>query len=239
MTKALPLLNKLIPAGLAVKGLSKMDGRLKQFFSSALSAGYTADHVLDYLRQRMQPAGQESEENLLQKRESQGQLSSQEKVALGKRQSEKKLGSTFAGGIGLATGLGSISGMGEEEVPPSTGGSPIPTAPEMALSQSKLSQPPPAPEREQQVSPLDQLMAQYPPLFEFIQSEMGKGRPLDQVLALAINDRSLSPMIRDIEKKTKTRFFDFIQSLMGKSKSKQQGQGNQALLSAIDKIMKM
>lgn len=112
LTRALPLLNKLVPAGLAVKGLSKIDGRLASFISNSVGAGYAAENIVDYLRERMSPEGDKMEENRLNQVESQGNLTSQERVIQAKRKQESGLGKAIGAGVGLATGLGGLGSMG-------------------------------------------------------------------------------------------------------------------------------
>jgi len=112
--RALPFLNKLIPAGLAVKGLSKINPKLSNFISSSISAGYTSENVIDYLRDRMSSEGDKMEHNRLERNENSGNLSSQEQVALAKRKQEGKFGKALGAGIGLATGLGGLGGKQEE-----------------------------------------------------------------------------------------------------------------------------
>ena len=47
-----PLLNKFIPPALALKGLSKIDSKLGNFITNAVSVGYATDSILDYLRKK-------------------------------------------------------------------------------------------------------------------------------------------------------------------------------------------
>lgn len=54
IARALPLLNKVIPMGLASQGLSKIDPRLKNFIQSSVASGYSMDTILDYLREKAQ-----------------------------------------------------------------------------------------------------------------------------------------------------------------------------------------
>ena len=61
MNQLLPLLSRFLPAGLAVKGISKVNPRIGSFITNAATAGYTADSIMDFLRDRFQPEGQKIE----------------------------------------------------------------------------------------------------------------------------------------------------------------------------------
>jgi hypothetical protein len=61
ISRILPLLNRLIPQGIAMKGLSKLNPRIGSFLTNATAAGYSANEVMDFLRQQ---TGIESSEGL-------------------------------------------------------------------------------------------------------------------------------------------------------------------------------
>lgn len=44
------LINPLVPIGLAVKGLEKINPKMKAFFGGATAAGYSANEAMDFLR---------------------------------------------------------------------------------------------------------------------------------------------------------------------------------------------
>ena len=96
ITRILPLLNKLLPKNLAVKGLSKIDPRIGKFIANATSAGYAADEALDYLRNQFEP---NENQNLRP-----DQIASQKRL----NQSDELKG---LAGTALKTGLG-VAGIG-------------------------------------------------------------------------------------------------------------------------------
>jgi hypothetical protein len=138
ISRMVPLLNKLVPAGLALRGLSKISPQLANFATTSLSAGYGADQILDYLRDRTAAPGDLNESERLKKGEESGSLRPDEKRSLAKRK-QNEVGKTIASaGIGLATGL---AGMG--------GGEPqqIQGTPQQPTSQPQQVQPPPSPKK--------------------------------------------------------------------------------------------
>src|ERR1051325_4367743 len=61
ISKVLPFLSKLIPSGLAFKGLNKVNPRIGKYLAGATAAGYGAEEALDYLRNQF---GVETQEGL-------------------------------------------------------------------------------------------------------------------------------------------------------------------------------
>lgn len=57
--KILPFLNKLIPQGIAMKGLSKLNPRIGKYLTNAVASGYSAEEALDFLRNQAQPQNEE------------------------------------------------------------------------------------------------------------------------------------------------------------------------------------
>lgn len=60
ISKILPFLNQLIPAGLATKGLSKINPRIGSYIADATAAGYSVNQILDFLRSQTSPQKDES-----------------------------------------------------------------------------------------------------------------------------------------------------------------------------------
>lgn len=58
INKILPLLNHLIPAGLAYKGLQQVDPRIGKFLGYATAAGYGTNQIIDFLRSEFSGQGQ-------------------------------------------------------------------------------------------------------------------------------------------------------------------------------------
>ena len=107
------LLNKAIPAGLALKGLSKINPRIGNFIVDATTSGYGADKVLDYLRDRMSSPGSLQERSRLEEQNRQGSLRPDELGSLNKRRESEAVGNGVGVVAGLAGGLGGLLGQGE------------------------------------------------------------------------------------------------------------------------------
>jgi hypothetical protein len=58
--RALPFLNKFVPQDLAIKGLSKIDPRLGNFASKALSAGQDWDNISSFIKGKAEDAQEEN-----------------------------------------------------------------------------------------------------------------------------------------------------------------------------------
>lgn len=61
INRILPFLNKYIPSGMAIKGLSKIDKRFGDFFNSVTENGYGEDEALGFLKDKMEPSQQASQ----------------------------------------------------------------------------------------------------------------------------------------------------------------------------------
>lgn len=229
IARALPFFNKFIPAGIAVKGLSKIDPRLSAFAQNSLAAGYTAENVIDYLRDRMSPEGDKMESQRLETGASRGNLTSQEEAALGKRRQEGGLGKMIGAGVGLATGLGSLAGSQEQPTPPPFRGNPTP--PEVPLGERQAFNEERATELEQgynenqqQVqgqsgqqiqNPIEQMA---PALHQFILKSLSQGQNPQAALALA-KIQGFDKMISQISKSIGIDLFNAIDQIYGQSKT--------------------
>lgn len=67
--RILPFMDKLIPTSLAIQGLKKVDKRLGQFIDTTLENGFSADTVLDFLRDKFitQPEQEATQERKKEK----------------------------------------------------------------------------------------------------------------------------------------------------------------------------
>lgn len=61
ITNILPLLNRVLPVGLAFKGLQKLDPRIGRFLDAA-SLSYSADSAVDFLRNEFETQGMRPDE---------------------------------------------------------------------------------------------------------------------------------------------------------------------------------
>lgn len=128
------LLHKALPAGLAMKGLSKINPRIGNFIVDATTSGFAADKVLDYLRDRLSNPGALQERNRLEQQENQGNLRPDELASLNKRKEEESIGK----GAGILAGIaGGVAGLGNEPQGETE-------------EQQPQRQPPPPPNRQEQ-----------------------------------------------------------------------------------------
>lgn len=122
LSKLLPLLNKYVPAGLALKGVQKADPKLKSFVKGSIAAGYGANEIIDFLRGK---ADSTAEYETLEKGRRKGSLPIQKATASDVKRGKDKakgLQNVIAGGAALLGGaagatipaLASLLG-GEEE----------------------------------------------------------------------------------------------------------------------------
>ena len=121
INKVLPLLNEFLPSALAIKGLSKVDPRISNFLTGALSAGYGADAAIDFLRDRLSTTAQKSERRRLESRVERGTARPDEMAGLNRIETSEqvpRLAANLAtGAAGLAGGLlGARAGAKGKEV---------------------------------------------------------------------------------------------------------------------------
>lgn len=102
MSSILPLLNKLVPVGLAIKGLEKVDPRYKTFFSGAFSAGYGADQAMEYLQNKI--TGNNDEQQRLERGKAQGTLRPDEAAGLAQVKQSENIKNLIQTGAGLGAG---------------------------------------------------------------------------------------------------------------------------------------
>jgi len=101
----LPLLTRAIPAGVAVKKLMKTDSRMSNFIQGGLAAGYGADQLLEYLRNKTQTTGQKSDVAALERGAAAGTLRPGEQARLSKIQERQALTGAIPGAAALAGGI--------------------------------------------------------------------------------------------------------------------------------------
>ncbi len=266
ITRALPFLSKLIPPAIAIKGLSKVDGRLGSFVQNAITAGYTTENIMDYLRDRMQVPGDKMERQRL---ESSKNLTSQERAALSKRQQEDKLGSLIGVGAGL---IGGVAGMVPKSPPamaaPAGRASPPPVpnaaiapgleekATELENNFKQMQQPKSMPQQQmpqqaaqqapmnmsQMSANLNPLELLTPDLHNHIVSEISKGRKPFEALHTAKRDKALATQVELMAKELGSKLFDILArfyspaALGGSGQSKAGLQGANALAQAFERV---
>ena len=215
INKIVPFLSKYLPAGLAVKGISKINPKLGDFITTAASAGYASDSILDFLRDKIEPQGIKQERQRLQNT---SDLRPDEMGNLQKL-NDQGYSKTIPSAIGL--GAGALASMGGN----------IPNQ-----------QPNQEQENMQQPSEQRNILQQYSPeLFEFIRSEMEKGRSPLEAGALAEINGKFKKIIQQMVKDHKTPFSSILESIFAGTQAQEKnpsssGSGQQALMQIMNKI---
>ncbi len=239
VTRILPMLNRLIPQNLAMKGLAKINPRIGSFLTNVTAAGYSVNEALDFLRNQAEPIadqGLRPDELAAAKRVQQGNLLPQ------------ALGAAAKAGIGA----GAISAI------PTVIGNMFQGQP----GQGQQTPGTPSQQTQQQSQQQAQnIIAQYSPeLASFLEGHIQQGRDPLQAGALAQLDPKFKRIIAKIEADHQASWSDILQSLFGGQQVQasqpqqgaprasqaagqaQQAQGgnntDQAIMAALDKIFK-
>lgn len=232
IAQMMPFLSRYLPAGLAIKGISKVNPKLADFITTATSAGYTADSIIDFLRSRTETQGIKSERQRLQEGATQGTLRPDEMSNL-QRLTDQGPSKLIAGGIG--TGLGGAAAL-------LGGGSGQEMPEEAAVVQQTAQQP------MQQHNIIEQYS---PELHQFILSHTKQGRSPLEAGALAQLDKKFMNVIKKIESDHKAPFSAILESIFGSAMQPQKaakapqgaaggqqgiGSGQAALMRILEKI---
>lgn len=209
--KILPLLNKFIPESVAIKGLTKVNPKFGEFISKATAAGYATNEALGFIRNQLGPI------------EGQG-LRADELAGL-TRIKQSQAPEQF-GKAALRTGIGATTaGL-------------VPTV----LSSMFEGQ-----GEQKEAGMQEDVKSKYPDFFRFIDGEIKQGRNPAEAAAVA-NVQGYSKTISDIQKETGMNIEDYLASLYGQnqqagqqqqSPQSQQGNIDQALMDALQKILSM
>lgn len=112
----LPLLGEAIPAGVAIKKLMAKDSRLGNFIQGGLAAGYGADQLVKFLRNKSQTPGQRADVAALQRGEASGTLRPDEMARLSELRQREEPGKAASTAAGLAGGvLGAMAPISDEK----------------------------------------------------------------------------------------------------------------------------
>lgn len=228
MDRILPLLNKFVPIGLAVKGLERISPKIKSFLGGATAAGYSANEAMDFLREQfsgpqMQEPGKGARPD--------------EKAAFNRRRHEETP-QKVAQGI-ASVGAGALGGLGAAAL---TGAGQV--AGEIA-GESK------AAESSQQPGGFQEFIKQNPELGSYLDSLMQQGMNPIQAASQAKKHRKFGPLVQSIEGQMGQSFEDMISQLFQGSgqnttqNSRPSGQnttqsgGDSELIAALQQILKM
>ena len=205
-----PLLSKLIPAPLAIKGLSKLNSKVGKFIFDATAYGYGADQILDYLRNQFEGTNQSKERSRLES--GSPSLRPDELASLEQMKQREAPSRLLQKGIATAAGLsGGLGGMEENEIQDEQPAATSRSIPQVASIQEEQMQPPQGSQIPQGI-----LEALSPKLKQFVEDRISKGNPLARIADLA--KAHFFEEINSIQKESGMRFADLLESLYGKQR---------------------
>jgi len=228
MDRILPLLNKFVPLGIAVKGLERVSPKIKSFLGGATAAGYSANEAIDFLRDQFSGP---------QMKQPGAGARLDEQAAFNRRQHEETP-QRVAQGI-AATGAAGLGGLGAAAL---TGA----TQAENLISGS--------PQTEQKVSQPGgflEFIKQNPELGSYLDSLIQKGMDPIQAASEAKKHRKFGPLVQSIEGQMGQSFEDLIAQLfqgVGQNTTQNscpngqntsQSGGDSELIAALQQILKM
>lgn len=235
IAKVLPFINKALPAAFAIKGLEKIDPKIGAFMSGAFGAGYTSNEVLDFLRDKFQPAGNTGVRERLEEKQAQGTARPDESAALTDIRNVQRpadlAANAITGASAISGGLGavkSLSNIDKNQQPsesvqstesPGIAAAPPPVPQGEGVTRSPKSTKPqaaPLPTLSEGESPLDFLAKYSSKLARSLGMKIqGGSLPRDAAIVLKSNPGALKTHIDKIERDTHENFEDLVEELFG------------------------
>lgn len=105
--KLAPFLKKALPAGVALKGISSSNSRMKKFITSAAAAGYSTDVILDFIRGLTKKSGRQQMLENAAFRKSQGTARPDELVEAQQFEEQEARKQALKGAAAVGAGLAS------------------------------------------------------------------------------------------------------------------------------------
>ncbi len=229
--RILPLLNKFVPIGIAVKGLERISPKIKSFLGGATAAGYSANEAIDFLRNQFSGP---------QMKEPGAGARPDEKAAFNRREHEETP-QKVAQGI-AATGAAGLGGLAGAAL---TGTS---------QAENLISASPQDEQKSSQPGGFLEFIKQNPELGSYLDSLIQKGMNPIQAASEAKKHRKFGPLVQSIEGQMGQSFEDLLSQLFQGSQqnrqnttqnSRQSGQnttqsgGDSELIAALQQILKM
>ena len=247
ISRIMPLLNELVPVGMAVKGLEKIDPRFKKFFASAAGAGFGIDQAMGYLRSKFSGSGKTQTNMNLRADEQANQAlvrqSHERPQAAGNAlRTGAALGGAALGGL-TGLGLGTVAELSDQQQMEPEQPIDMNAAEDqaMALEQNYNQK---AQENGQGIpqptqDPFLELAKFDVNLASLFEEQIQNGRTPIEAAAIAQNSSKFGKIISSIEKKTKMSFIDIVEKLFGSSQPQQKQPMNreQALGNFRNQIM--
>lgn len=240
IARALPLLNKALPMGLASQGLAKIDPRLKDFIQSSISAGYSLDTILDYMREKAQGNKTPAEDRVASGMARPDEMASAANIQQGRQplntlQNMAVAGAAGGAGAAALGGLGSLMGGDQQQaIQPSEV---LPADQQQMLGQQQpmqqLEGPPPEQTMQSPEGPiampskghspmsgnvLNLLESYMPELASVVGSQMSQGADASELAKYLKSIKMYKGVISQIEKDTVSSFDKLLSSLMNVKK---------------------
>lgn len=106
INQILPLLNSYLPVHYAIKGLSNINPKMKDFITNAGAAGYATDAILDFLRDKFDTEGAKTSRSQLENKVMSKQARPDEEAALSQIRQSRMPGDMIQKGLSTAAGIG-------------------------------------------------------------------------------------------------------------------------------------
>jgi hypothetical protein len=221
MKRLIPLLNKFVPDDLAEKGLSKVNPKLKSFFSNSARSGLGAGAALSFLRNSFKDPAVEAENARLKQGVKSQTLRPDEKVSARDRADQEQkeglltkaitLGAGALGGAGVLGSLGGLLGSGKDEQQ-SQEQQPQPKQPS-PLSGAAM---------EQDIAAQNEQPEEFQDIINAIQSRMSRGgRNLEQAAQEVGMHPNFKSKVKMIEQ-SGVNFMDWVRKQLGQGASQDQ-----------------
>lgn len=249
MNKILPFLSDFVPEDLAQKGLSKINPKLKEYFSNAAKSGIGGAAALSFLKSRFKQPAEQAENERLKKGVKSQTLRPDEKVSAQDRGRDEGRSNmlkgaatgvaALAGGAGGAVGGALLSGIGgpaqdETQLTPRQPQQPSPLSGQAIAEDVEAQQMQGQEQQQQQIGQDD-----FPQLLQFIQKKMSEGASLPQAAQAAMQSPYYQGLARKIEQQEGISFLDWVAKSLGMEGSGQPGQQQQGGGGNRDQIMQM
>jgi hypothetical protein len=230
LKQALSLLNQFVPVGIAMKGLQKVNPKLKRFLGTSAALGYGANEIIEFLREKAQSVGERQFRSSLQERVSNGMARPDEGANLERLNQSALPGNLLQGAA--ASGIGALGGLGAAGMINKGAKSTITPLIEQTTPQASGEEKP----------GIENLFKQYPQLGKAINAEMSKGSPIEIAAREVKKKKLLKPIISKIENQVGQPFEDVVSQLFYGFGERQQpsasssGAGQQRLDAVLSRI---
>lgn len=244
------LLNQFIPVGLAVKGLEKIDPRMKSFIGAAGAFGYGANEIISYLRSKTHTASQKANRANLEESVARGTARPDEAANL-ERLNQSEIPGDILQGAG-ALGAGALGGLGASGALSAAQQAVAPGVQAAASRVGKVASQPIAHQGAKNTIPAQSLgsraaqgapaapdvfLRKHPELGRFLENRINQGIDPMTASKQAKTVKALQPKIRDIEQSMGQPLESLVSQVFGGGQAQGRqapSQAQSALLEAIN-----